>query len=63
MMKVDPEMEDDLRSEYDLKSLRIRRVGSEYKRGSQHYKRKYSYITLDKNTAEKQVVSEPQIDG
>lgn len=28
MKKVEPEMEDELRSEYDLRSLRVRRVGS-----------------------------------
>lgn len=28
MKKVDNEMEDELRSEYDLKSLRVRKVGS-----------------------------------
>ena len=31
MKKVESEMEDELRSEYDLKSLRVRRVGSERK--------------------------------
>jgi hypothetical protein len=28
MKKVDLEMEDDLRAEYDLKNLRVRRLGS-----------------------------------
>ncbi len=28
MKRVKPEMEDDLRSEYDLKSLRVRKLGS-----------------------------------
>lgn len=28
MKKVKPEMEDELRSEYDLKSLRVRKLGS-----------------------------------
>jgi hypothetical protein len=31
MKKTDLEMEDDLRSEYDLKSLRVRRLGAERK--------------------------------
>jgi hypothetical protein len=31
MKKSETEMEDDLRSEYDLKSLRVRRVGPERK--------------------------------
>ena len=31
MRKVDTEMEDELRPEYDLKSLRVRKVGSERK--------------------------------
>lgn len=31
MKKVKSEMEDDLRSEYDLKSLRVRRLGSRRK--------------------------------
>lgn len=31
MKKVDTEMEDDLRPEYDLRSLRVRRVGPERK--------------------------------
>lgn len=31
MKKVKPEMEDELRSEYDLKSLRVRRLGSRRK--------------------------------
>lgn len=28
MKKVEPDMEDELRSEYDLKSLRVRRLGA-----------------------------------
>lgn len=31
MKKVDLEMEDDLRAEYDLKSLRVRKLGTERK--------------------------------
>ena len=31
MRKADLEMEDDLRAEYDLKSLRVRRMGAERK--------------------------------
>ncbi|MEH2061416.1 MAG: hypothetical protein V7K50_03940 [Nostoc sp.] len=31
MKKGKPEMEDDLRSEYDLKSLKVRKFGSERK--------------------------------
>lgn len=31
MKRVEPEMEDDMRSEYDLKSLRVRKLGSERK--------------------------------
>jgi hypothetical protein len=31
MKKADLEMEDDLRAEYDLKNLRVRRLGSERK--------------------------------
>jgi len=31
MKKVEPEKEDELRSEYDLKSLRVRKLGSERK--------------------------------
>ncbi|MEH2124917.1 hypothetical protein [Nostoc sp.] len=31
MKKGKPEMEDDLRSEYDLKSLKVRKLGSERK--------------------------------
>ena len=31
MKKTKPEMEDDLRDEYDLKKLRVRRLGSERK--------------------------------
>ena len=32
MKKVETKMDDELRSEYDLKSLRVRKVGSKRKR-------------------------------
>ncbi|MBD1840239.1 hypothetical protein H6F78_22380 [Coleofasciculus sp. FACHB-64] len=31
MKRVEPEMEDEMRSEYDLKSLRVRKLGSQRK--------------------------------